>query len=209
MIASELWVREAQTGSCDLAEGVHQDGGFLMHHLPCVTQVKAQFFLTPLKERGMGNLGFIRGSHRWAGPPDDLPLEQVEKNRVVTTPDAGDVVIWTNRTLHFVEQNDSDRDRISVILTYSPVWARPFDYVQVSAESASHLTPLQRLLVGDDGEGFYRAKYYNPALNYLARYQTLLTEAVGPLSHCFDAAKLLYNFSPGSSIPKRESIILP
>jgi ectoine hydroxylase-related dioxygenase (phytanoyl-CoA dioxygenase family) len=199
-------MRKSQTESEEYAEGAHRDGGFLMHHLPCVMQVKVQFFLTPLHSRRMGNIGFIRKSHLWTGLPDSLPPEQLERDRFVVTASAGDAVLWTNRTLHFVEGNDSGYDRMSVILTYSPIWSRPFDYVAAPEHVLEQFGPLQRLLVGADGREFCRAKYYNPPSDYYRRYISSLTEALGPLSDCFEPAGSLYNFAPGSPTPRLEVI---
>jgi ectoine hydroxylase-related dioxygenase (phytanoyl-CoA dioxygenase family) len=204
LIASELWVRKALGAGCgDLDvvfdEAPHRDGGYLMHHLPVVLQVKAQFFLTDLPQRRMGNLGFIPGSHTWSGiegPGTEAP------SVVVTSPKAGDVVLWTNRTFHCVEPNASDVDRVSVILTYSYAWAKPFDHDQADLSAASlSATPLQRLLLGVADVDFYRAMHYNPDHRHFRARVEALESALGPLDGIYDVDAQVYDFERGTVVP--------
>jgi len=113
-------------------------------------QVKAQFFLTDVREPDHGNLTVAPGSHRRAFP-GKIGFGQVT-NAVQILAGAGDVVLFPLSLGHGVACNRSTSMRVSVIVRYGQAFCRPVDYWTTPGEQVmERLTPRQRRLLGDLG----------------------------------------------------------
>ncbi len=100
-------------------------------------------------EPGMGNVGFIPGSHlgelfdqydgeRWVGCIADRDLDRVKlESAVYPTGPAGTVTVHNCRTIHGSFPNDSDRVRPLLLQTYS------------AADAFAYTTLVSRSLHGD------------------------------------------------------------
>jgi len=89
-------------------------------------------------ESGMGNVGFVPGSHRgplfdqyegeeWRGCIHERDLEALDlESAVYPTGPAGSVTVHNCRTVHGSEPNRSERERPLLLQTYAPADAFPY-----------------------------------------------------------------------------------
>jgi ectoine hydroxylase len=89
-------------------------------------------------EAGMGNVGFVPGSHlrdlfdqydgdRWVGCLSDTEVASLDTRAAVyPTGSAGTITVHNCRTVHGSSPNDSDRQRPLLLQTYTPSDAFPY-----------------------------------------------------------------------------------
>jgi len=176
LISSELWIRPSGAP----AEVWHRDGGPAMLHVSEAISVKVQFFLNDLSDEDSGNLVIAPGSHRWDIRKGIAGHNALESKARVLTVKAGDVVVWYGHTYHRVQHNQSNSDRVSVILGYALLWTRPYDYDRADESFLRVATPLQSLMVSGAQSNFTRGQYYYP--HDTEKRLALLEERVGPIT---------------------------
>lgn len=148
---------------------MHVDGGACMEsvipevaHFPL--QVKVQIFLTDVINEDSGNFVLVPGSHKNKFPfYDKNSLLSMKRNSVQLVAKRGDIAIFTNNLWHSAAVNNSQNDRKSIILGYSQMFLRSFDYVQADEKTLNRATARQKLLLGDIGYIQPQAKYYPPS----------------------------------------------
>ncbi|SDT68119.1 phytanoyl-CoA dioxygenase family protein [Actinoplanes derwentensis] len=109
-------------------------------------RIKAAYWLTPLPTAGMGNLVFIRGSHRW----DFLPEYQThephpQEERLIVRP--GALTLMWSGLWHRVDVNDSDTTRQNIFLEYGPSWVVTSDRQLAEPAWAAELSRERRILM--------------------------------------------------------------
>lgn len=172
----DLFVRKPITTLSDLNR-FHTDGGpslqkILPHRDNFPLLIKVQYFATDLLEEDTGSIMVVPGSHLKRVKYYDKNCFIHECNTYVekgSTPPtakqiklkAGDVFIHPWTLWHAVAPNKSNNTRISVSVRYSQIWCRPY-YNFISQEVLSRLTPRQRRLFGDLGDGSTPSSYYTP-----------------------------------------------
>jgi hypothetical protein len=113
-------------------------------------QIKAQFFLTDVREPDHGNLTVVPGSHR-QDFPGKIGFGQVtDAVQILAGP--GDVVLFPLSLGHGVACNRGTSTRVSVIVRYGQAFCRPVDHWTTPVQQVmERLTPRQRRLLGDLG----------------------------------------------------------
>ena len=144
----------------------HQDGPVstkyrnVAYPTPLI-QLRFAYFLTDCPDTSYGGLSIIPGSHKAKTPmPDgiyDMPG--------VTVPvlgKAGSVFAFHNALWHGGMPNQTDSARITAHIIYSPIWLRPVKNHRYREDFKRGLTPVRRLLLGDndDPTDIYRATPY-------------------------------------------------
>jgi len=150
-----------------------------MLYLSDAVSVKVQFFLSDLVDESSGNLVIAPGSHRWDIRKGFGGHKALESKARVLTVKAGDAVAWYGHTYHRVQPNQSNSDRVSIILGYALLWARPYDYDRPDESFLRLATPLQSLLVSGAQSEFTRGQYYYP--HDREKRLALIEERVGPV----------------------------
>ncbi|MCY4110205.1 MAG: phytanoyl-CoA dioxygenase family protein [Chloroflexi bacterium] len=144
----------------------HQDGPIttkyrdLAYPTPLV-QLRFAYFLTDCPDTNHGGLSIIPGSHKARTPMPDGIYEMPG----VTVPilgKAGSVFAFQNALWHGGMPNQTDSPRITAHVMYSPIWVRPVKNHRYREEFKRGLTPVRRLLLGDndDPTDVYRATPY-------------------------------------------------
>ena len=113
--------------------GWHRDVGTLCEdlghaHVPRL-EMKIAYYLTDLTEPGSGSTLFAPGSHKLK---DALAIDASTgnpANAVEPSLQAGDAVLFENRTWHAAGGNFSGRTRKAVMFGYGYLWVKPFDYI--------------------------------------------------------------------------------
>ncbi len=135
--------------------------------------LKIAYYLTDLSEPNTGATMMAAGSNQLK-EPIDIPDGQVDPETAVEPLlNAGDCVIFENRTWHAGAANLTDRTRKAVMFGYSYGWMRPTDYRRQSAELIEKMSPMQRFLVGepiDDTQEFNMAGGENPIETWCAEH---------------------------------------
>ncbi len=137
------------------ALALHLDGGaslnrMMPHPGSPLSHLKALYFLTDITMPDTGNVIVVPGSHR-IPLPDTVeeiarhPARDQERQLIVQ---AGDVLLFPWNLWHAVGANRADRTRISAVVWYSQLWARPVDYDRMDETVFARLTPRRRLLLG-------------------------------------------------------------
>ncbi|MFG1892299.1 phytanoyl-CoA dioxygenase family protein [Micromonospora sp. NPDC049051] len=156
------------------ALAMHLDGGAALSRMMTVpgapvSHVKALYFLTATPGPGTGNMTVVPGSHRIPLPRtgegfSTHPARARERELVV---DAGDVVLFPWNLWHSVGPNNTTTTRVSAVVWYSQLWARPVDYAQVEAHVLDRMTPRRRLLLGGIADAVPSTYYLPAADDYL------------------------------------------
>jgi hypothetical protein len=122
-------------------------------------QVKAQFFLTDVREPDHGNLTVAPGSHRRPFPGKIGFGQVTDAVQILAAP--GDVVLFPLSLGHGVACNRSTSTRVSVIVRYGQAFCRPVDYWTTPGQQVmERLTPRQRRLLGDLGSRSRPGDFY-------------------------------------------------
>lgn len=113
-------------------------------------QIKAQFFLTDVREADHGNFTVAPRSHL-RDFPGKIGFSQVGDGIQILA-GAGDVVLFPLTLGHGVAPNRSTSTRVSVVIRYGQAFCRPIDYwITPARRILDQLTPRQRRLLGDLG----------------------------------------------------------
>ena len=148
-----IWKHADPAGTPDTHRdpGWHRDVATLTRDIPDArmprVEIKVMYYLTPCAGPYHGQTRFVPGSHRTPYRPDgsDPP------GAVEPLLNAGDAVLFENRTLHAAGPNRSGRTRKTLVFGYSHRWMRPDDYLVQSAELLARLDPVGRALVDASG----------------------------------------------------------
>lgn len=166
ILGSEIFVRNSGSGREPLVSW-HTDGGptlgaFLPRRGNPVLQMKAQFFLTDLRERDSGNFMLVPGSHKTTLPPDRIESKEIPDGAIQLRARAGDVLLFPWSLWHAVGPNHSGRTRRSATFRYGQLWSRPYDYERLPQEVLARMTPRRRRLFGDLGPNADPVSYFYP-----------------------------------------------
>jgi ectoine hydroxylase-related dioxygenase (phytanoyl-CoA dioxygenase family) len=94
-----------------------------------------------------GATAFVPFSQGTLAYPDDQAA--FDRAAIRTTGRAGDIVVFNGMCWHCAMPNESDGDRIGVLIEYLPKFVRPLeDHSVVKAEVAARATPMLRQLLG-------------------------------------------------------------
>ena len=139
----------APPGAARGAYGWHQDNNRMNLDLDSRPQprvsVKVGYFLTDVRQPGMGNLCVVGGSHQWGTP--ELPAGEDPDGAHEVLAAAGDAVIFDRRLWHAASTNVSPVTRVFVTVGYSYRWLRPKSVMQLD-DMLSALSPIRRQLLG-------------------------------------------------------------
>lgn len=166
ILGSEIFVRTSGSGHEPLVTW-HTDGGptlgaFLPRRGNPVLQMKAQFFLTDLRERDSGNFMLVPGSHKTTLPPDRIESKETPDGAIQLLARAGDVLLFPWSLWHAVAPNHSGRTRKSATFRYGQLWSRPYDYERLPEQVLARMTPRRRRLFGDLGANPDPVSYFYP-----------------------------------------------
>lgn len=148
VISTEYWIR------CPGSPGEpwHTDGSPAMDTVKGPHLIKVQFFLTPLKAKCNGNL--LLSAYR-----------EKRKNfyAIRVTANPGDAIVWLGDLMHAVECNEGTNARHSIIIAYGYSWMSPYDFVDISANETSSMSPRKLLLMNGYLGKYRRGVFYRPA----------------------------------------------
>lgn len=161
VVSTEILVRRPRD---DTPLPLHVDGGpslggVLPHPDGKLTHLKALYFLTDVTSKDQGNVVVLPGSH--TRPSLTSPSADAS-SAVQLEAEAGDLLLFPWSLWHGVAPNRSSSNRVSVVVWYAQLWARPIDYQSLRAETLGRLTPRQRLLFGDIELTPNMDRYYMP-----------------------------------------------
>jgi len=155
----------------------HTDGGAALQRTLLAPgslglQLKAQIFLTDVRDDNAGNFLLIPGTQHQL-PPETLttcaidelngPLDRGElpPEAVVIRAEPGDTLIFPYGLWHAVAPNRV-RQRKTFIFRYGQLWHRPHDYVVQPESVLRQLSPRLRRMFGDFGKETHPTDYYKP-----------------------------------------------
>lgn len=128
------------------AQTLHRDRGVWGYRVPrsIETQFSTIWAVTEFTARN-GATQVVPGSHRW---DDDRKPRDEEIAHAEMEP--GSVLIYSGSVLHGGGTNETDEDRIGVLLHYAPNWLRQEEnqYLSCPPHVAKDLTPEMRGLLG-------------------------------------------------------------
>jgi len=132
-------------------------------------EIKAAYYLTPCPEPDFGQTLFAAGSHRWRSAWQRKPDEVDPPGTVALNLQAGDAVLFENRTWHAGSRNRSNQIRKTLMMGYSLRWVRPDDYDVQEEALLNRCNPLERSLLEVrnmhfDEEGRFRPNAVKNAL---------------------------------------------
>ena len=144
----------------------HQDGPVstkyrnVAYPTPLI-QLRFAYFLTDCPDTSYGGLSIIPGSHK-ARTPMPNGIYDVPGVTVPILGKAGSVFVFHNALWHGGMPNQTDSPRITAHIIYSPIWLRPVKNHRYREDFKRGLTPVRRLLLGDndDPSDIYRATPY-------------------------------------------------
>jgi hypothetical protein len=154
---------------------LHVDGGSgLGRMLPNfdsnISHVKALFFLTDVQGVDQGNVILVPGSHEVEFPraSSALASHPLRQGSIQLQARAGDVILFPATLWHAVAPNKSQASRISLVVWYSQLWARPVDYHHIESRVLERLSKRQRLLLGALADARPVTYYLPTQADYLA-----------------------------------------
>lgn len=127
--------------------------------------VKCAYYLTDLTEKNRGVTLVTPGSHLLTDKPPIPDGEADPVGAVEPSIQAGDCLIFENRTFHAGAAHRGPDPRRAFMVGYGYRWVVPMDYVTQERSFLGKLTPLQQYLVGepfDDVEEFQFQGGQNP-----------------------------------------------
>ena len=151
MITSHLIARPPsppETARDYVQSGWHRDGGTAAADLGVAQPrmfIKVAYWLTDLSEAGRGAIRLLPGSNKTSVQAPTTGDEE----RLELRAEAGDAILFENRTLHAVGPNFSDITRLSLFFGYGYRWLRPMDYITQPTQLLQRCDPIRRQLLGD------------------------------------------------------------
>jgi ectoine hydroxylase len=111
-------------------------------------RIKVGYWLTDLPEEKMGNLIFLRGSHRRRHLPEYCSQQPVPNEECLKV-SAGTITLMFEGLWHRVDENLSDRRRINIFYEYGPAWITASDRWRSNLAWLQSLNREQRILMRD------------------------------------------------------------
>ncbi len=118
-------------------------------------RIKVGYWLTDLPEDKMGNLIYIKGSHKTPCLEQyktHAPHPQQESLKIKK----GDMILMAAGLWHRVEENESQQTRRNIFLEYGPSWLNSSDRFQGRIDFLESLTREQRIVMRE---------YWHPNFN--------------------------------------------
>ncbi len=109
-------------------------------------RIKVGYWLTDIREAKMGNLVFLRGSHRLRHLRQYCTHEAVQGEESLTV-SAGTMIIMFEGLWHRVDENLSEQTRINLFYEYGPAWVTASDRWQSNLTWLETLNREQRILM--------------------------------------------------------------
>tara|TARA_A100001037_G_scaffold158154_1_gene142514 strand:- start:12 stop:812 length:801 start_codon:yes stop_codon:yes gene_type:complete len=164
VMGTQIYVRYAKE---DMLSNWHTDAGPSLRDIRVEPDsrplnFKIQYFLTDIPEENRANFCLVPGSHREYFPEGGLSNGEWPENGIQMIAEAGDAAIFPHNLWHGVAPHDGDNVRRSVTFRYGQMWSRPYDYEKVPEEVLDRMTPRQRRLMGDMGDGYTATDYFKP-----------------------------------------------
>lgn len=122
--------------------------------------IKACYILSDMSEPNRGNTKIIPRSHNRPYQPNKTSVDETLDDELQICGQPGDVFIFPQNLWHAGAPNRSIHTRRQLFMGYSPLWMRPIDYHQVSAQLIEGADPIRRQLLGAISEDKF--KYYVP-----------------------------------------------
>jgi ectoine hydroxylase-related dioxygenase (phytanoyl-CoA dioxygenase family) len=134
--------------------------------------IKTCYILSDMSEPNRGNTKVIPGSHNRPFKPQHTNVKEELEGEVQVCGKPGDVFIFAQNIWHSGSPNRSEFTRRQLFLGYSYLWMRPIDYHRASDRLLKQANPLQRQLLGDISDNFF--KYYVPEDSMLPAKELLM-----------------------------------
>jgi ectoine hydroxylase len=158
LLASQTFVRPPNQ---EIRNDWHFDGPRMLPfqlfapNLPL--RIKVGYWLTPLPRAEMGNLVFIRGSHRWAHLPQYKTHEtHPEQESLIVRP--GTMTLMWGGLWHRVEENRGTVTRKNMFLEYGPTWIVAGDHFSCNPEWLAGLSRTRRIIMREYDHPNYQIK---------------------------------------------------
>lgn len=175
------------------ALALHVDGGSGLGRVvpnfdSNISHVKALFFLTDVQGVDQGNVVLVPGSHDVEFPHSSAALAShpLRRGSIQLQARAGDVILFPATLWHAVAPNKSQASRISLVVWYSQLWARPVDYDRIEPKVLERLSTRQRLLFGELADARPVSYYLPTQAHYLATMTAGVARDSAELSPYFD-----------------------
>ena len=146
-------------------------------------ELKCAYYFTDLSEPQSGVTMVAPGSNLLTAPIEIPEGRADPANAIEPLLNAGDCLIFENRTWHAGGVNLSDRIRKGIMIGYGYRWVMPMDFRRQSQDFVEKLTPLERFLVGeayDDVKGFQPSGGANPLEDWCRAYGVPTARHFGP-----------------------------
>lgn len=111
-------------------------------------RIKVGYWLTDLTEDSMGNLVFIRGSHR-VPHLDQYKTHEVAQGEERLKVKAGTMILMHEGLWHRVDDNTRGTTRVNLFYEYGPAWITASDRWRSNLSWLATLTREQRILMRD------------------------------------------------------------
>src|SRR6185436_5548477 len=146
---------------------LHTDGGpSLARIFPApsslVLNAKVQFFLTDVSSAKRGNMAVVHGTQRIPFRSGKPSASDNTKNLLQVLAEAGDAIVFPWSLWHAAAPNRSETTRITAIVRFAQMWARPVDYGTLPSSVIARMTARRRRLFGDMDEPHRQEYFYKP-----------------------------------------------
>ncbi len=119
------------------------------HHRIQRLLVKCAYYFTDLREPNSGVTMVVPGSHQLREPIAIPEGAADPEGALQPSLQAGDCLIFENRTYHAGAANLVSHTRKACMIGYGYRWLKPMDYRVQSAQLLEQLNPLQRFICGE------------------------------------------------------------
>lgn len=120
-------------------------------------RIKVGYWLTPLPRENMGNLVFIRGSHRWPHLSQYKTHERHPQQESLRVRPGALTLMWGG-LWHRVEENRSETTRKNMFLEYGPSWIVAGDRFASDPSWVAGLPRTRRILMREYDHPNYQIK---------------------------------------------------